>query len=418
MPESRPPTPGSGARIEGSGWPDSEVRCGYLRALLTFTLLWGCALTGFIALVNPYGISPGSPTIARFNSFKPLRSNIDRLIKPIEVWRDQPRTVFLGSSRIHQAINPAMLDGTRFAPAYNGAVPACTVALNEKYINQYIELDPNLRYVVVELFMLQFWGHYYDDYSVNQGIAQTPKTWRSMLQDGVTLSVGSSALWDSVRTVAFNVAPGDFPAGGYIHPRGYWMWMGSRAGPRDGTGWGKGNVNYFLNEKDQYARDYSLRPDPFAALDRMIANCRKHGVEVYFIITPENPFHGYTFLSTGHWPMVMEWYRRLSHYPNVFSFAEYNPMLTEPISTNMQYWYDGGHFSRKFGDAMLKAFVGERGAAIPANTMVPLTEDNVESVLADRKRNLDTWIGQNQPFVQAFERAKAASGIGKWDGPH
>ena len=54
-------------------------------------------------------------------------------IKPYEVLRRQPRTVFLGTSRIHEAFNPAVLDGTPYAPAYNAAVPGASIAENIAY---------------------------------------------------------------------------------------------------------------------------------------------------------------------------------------------------------------------------------------------------------------------------------------------
>src|SRR5438477_78164 len=69
---------------------------------------------------------------------------------------DQPRTVFMGTSRIQQAFDPALLDGTRFAPAYNGAIPASTLAQNEAHLEHYFDLDPNLKHVFFELFFWQF----------------------------------------------------------------------------------------------------------------------------------------------------------------------------------------------------------------------------------------------------------------------
>ena len=43
-------------------------------------------------------------------------------MKRYDVWRNQPTTIFMGSSRIKQTIDPGLLAGTAFAPAYNGAL--------------------------------------------------------------------------------------------------------------------------------------------------------------------------------------------------------------------------------------------------------------------------------------------------------
>ena len=73
------------------------------------------------------------------NEHKPKRRDIDRFIKPYDVWRYQPRTVFLGSSRILQAIDPSLLDGTRFAPAY-------TAGLATKRLERLYEPERRLLY--------------------------------------------------------------------------------------------------------------------------------------------------------------------------------------------------------------------------------------------------------------------------------
>ena len=97
------------------------------------------AYLAFTSIVDPYGVSPLRLTLPGINAVKPKRLAIDRLIKPYEVWRYQPRTVFLGTSRFHQSIDPAVLGGTRFSPAYNAALPATslweTEALLEEFLN-------------------------------------------------------------------------------------------------------------------------------------------------------------------------------------------------------------------------------------------------------------------------------------------
>jgi len=118
--------------------------------------LWAGLVLGVIWFQNPYGVSPVRFSIHNVNRLKPERIDIDRLIKPYEVWRYQPRSVFLGTSRIHQSIDPAVLDGTRYAPAYNAAVPANTLSENAAYIPQYFRLDPRLEYVFIELFLYNF----------------------------------------------------------------------------------------------------------------------------------------------------------------------------------------------------------------------------------------------------------------------
>jgi hypothetical protein len=130
----------------------------YLQLLALGFTGWAFVFFAFTFLVDPYGVSPIRLSIARFNELKPKRVDIDRQIKPIEVWRYQPRTVFVGTSRIHQSIDPRGLTDTHYAPAYNGSVPAMSLGMNIAYLERYVELDPNLRNVFAELFLYNFLG--------------------------------------------------------------------------------------------------------------------------------------------------------------------------------------------------------------------------------------------------------------------
>src|SRR6478672_5821947 len=134
------------------------IQPAYLRTFALSAAIMFALLLGLTWIVDPYGISPLRFTSPRFNSVKPKRLNIERLIKPYEVWRYQPRTVFLGTSRMHQSMDPSVLDGTRFAPAYNASMPAASMDMHAAYLRQYIQLDPNLRTVIVELFLPNFIG--------------------------------------------------------------------------------------------------------------------------------------------------------------------------------------------------------------------------------------------------------------------
>src|SRR5687767_8444706 len=123
---------------------------GYLRALAIGTVLWCGLFLGLTWLVDPYGVSPLNVRGTRMNAVKPMRLNIDRVLKPYEVWRYQPRTVFLGTSRVHQALDAATLDWTSLAEAYNASIPGSMLSENAAYLEQFLEIDSNLQVVVVE----------------------------------------------------------------------------------------------------------------------------------------------------------------------------------------------------------------------------------------------------------------------------
>jgi hypothetical protein len=175
------------------------VSPGYLRALGLSVAIWLGLFVLFTWTIDPYGVSPLRLSLQGMNAQKPKRVDIDRLIKPYEVWRYQPRTVFLGTSRMHQSMDPAVLDGTRFAPAYNASMPAASMDMHAAYLRRYIQLDPNLRTVIVELFLPNFIG---------APAGQEFGTRSEFIRNAVTLFGSADTLWDSATTLAYNVFSG------------------------------------------------------------------------------------------------------------------------------------------------------------------------------------------------------------------
>jgi hypothetical protein len=105
---------------------------------------------------------------------------------------------------------------------------------------------------------------------------------------------------------------------------------------------------------------------------------------------------------------VEEWVRRLSAYPNVLSFAQYNTVVAEPVTAgSMTYWYDPLHFNARLGTLMLRSFLGAADPSIPANLLRQVTPATVDSVLREQQTGISDWINENPVYPAAFDRAKA-----------
>jgi hypothetical protein len=250
--------------------PSATCSRRYIFLLVAAVLIWGFALFGFISVVDPYGVSPLKRSWAGFNQYKTKRKEIDRAMKPLEVWRYKPRTLFLGTSRVHEAFNPAILDGTKFAPAYNAAIPANQLSGNAVQVELYARLDHRLKYVFVELF---FWDFIY-------GQAQEPrKTLRDFIGASVGLLFSGSAVWDSLVTVDFNRSGMSQPT--HVHTRGYWVYA---QGHNPQATFDLFAVSVARIHKALGAID--LQPSAFESVERLLAVCRERNIEVFFLVTP------------------------------------------------------------------------------------------------------------------------------------
>jgi hypothetical protein len=310
------------------------VSPGYLRALGVSVAIWLGLFVLFTWTIDPYGVSPLRLSLQGMNAQKPKRIDIDRLIKPYEVWRYQPRTVFLGTSRMHQSMDPAVLDGTRFAPAYNASMPAASMDMHAAYLRRYIQLDPNLRTVIVELFLPNFIG---------APAGQEFGTRSEFIWNAVTLFGSADTLWDSASTLAYNVFSGrpifQVSPGGYLdRPPGR-----DTQAPFEGFAayvWGPG-----VSEPDRATFNQAA----FDSVLEIIETARANDLELIFLVTPSHGYADYYYDAVGAWSVIEQWLARLSGRATVYSFSQANDWVNEPITPSMTYWNDTFHFPLTMG---------------------------------------------------------------------
>lgn len=363
-------------------------------ALSAFAVL--SAVVSFIGLVDPFGVAPITISLPGFNEKKPLRVNIDRQIKPYEVWERQPRTLFLGTSRIQQSMDPAALDGTRYAPAYNAAVPAAEMGENVVLLEQYFQIDKNLHHVFLEVFLYNFTRHQ----------AQFPKrTISSFINNAVSMQMSGDAVFASIVTLSENLRP--TMSGAAIMPGGFWLppaSLDTRASFNP-----EPFIDTVLRMENYYPDGMVIEPTAMDALNKIREMCERHNAELHLIVTPCYPWDDYRLHALGYWPLLEKWMEMLSTYENVICFSQYNEMLTEEVSSKMHWWNDPLHFNTRYGSRMLRKIAGEQEPDVPANLLCRVTKENVKQIVGERLSGLKAWMRSNTVFTDAFQAAKSRS---------
>ncbi len=376
----------------GASKSDTLISNDYLSKLFLCVLVWVIIILGFIGIIDPYGVSPLQINLSGINTYKPKRIDIDRLIKPYEVWRYQPKTIFLGTSRIQQSIDPSVLDGTDLAPAYNAAVPAATITENAAFLEEYIKSDPNLKQVFFELFIYAF---------ISNLPEVQPKGITAYIADAVSFHFSSSAFTDSLKTWEYNHTSTERPA--FIHPRGYWVrpenWdISMNFVPQ--------NYAAYVLGAEKQVRPMQFRDQPFAVLQHLQDLCDKKGIKLTFIITPNYPWDDYRLLSTGYVNFVREFYQRVSTLHTVYSFAQNTGPTIEPVSGKMKYWSEPLHFSRGMGAMIQSSLANPKDPKMPKNFMLRITPSSIDTAVKIRFDNLQLWRKQNPSYPKIFEMTK------------
>ncbi len=375
---------------------DLLVEKNYLVKLFFFTFFWLIPITLFICIVDPYGVSPIQINLLGLNTHKPFRLDIDRVIKPYEVLRYQPKTIFLGTSRIQQSIDPSIFDGTHFAPAYNAAIPASKLEENFGNIEQYLKLDHHIKDIFIELFLYNF---------TTPQPERATKTWSEFFNSNISLLLSTDAVIDSVKTIILNqdnyktsYSPAHIAKLGYRIPNNDFNPADTFSDDlftRTVLGWDK-------------AAKLQLQPSAMQALDNIVAIARRNNIKLHMLMTPNYPWDDYRLISLGYWPLLETWMRKMATYSDVVSFSQYNKFLEEPPthSPKMIWWNDPTHFSLNMGREMMNAYLGHAEKDAPKNLMRHVTPATVESVIAERRRGALRWAATHSDFVAAFEAMK------------
>jgi hypothetical protein len=367
------------------------VSPGYLRALALSVAIWFALFLLFTWTIDPYGVSPMRLSLHGINAQKPKRVDIDRLIKPYEVWYHQPRTLFLGTSRVHQSMDPSVLDGTRFAPAYNASMPAGSMDMHAAYLRQYVQLDRNLRTVIVELFLPNFIG---------RPAGLRPGTWSEFTENVVTLFASADTLWDSASTLVYNAFSGrptfQVTPGGHL----------DRPPGRDTQAPFEGFAAYIWSSQVSEPDRATFNQAAFDSVLEIIETARANNLELIFLVTPNHGYADYYYDAIEAWGVIEQWLARLSGQATLYSFSQPNDWINEPISPNMTYWNDTFHFSLTMGRGILTSLADVPSSERPDNFMERLTPERVASHVERRREAVRRWARANPSFVARFDEAR------------
>jgi hypothetical protein len=295
-------------------------------------------------------------------------------------------------------MDPTVMNQSLFAPAYNASVPASSVALNASYLRQYVELDPNLRSVVFELFFYQFIRSNSSSFIDRQQQASL-----DIFSDAARLFLSRDTLLASITTIEHNVSKNVpvyeiKPGGFFYYPPGH-----NSKGGFDGFAAGIWKLH-------ETRPDMKLDDDVFKSFHDLVQICRDRKIELILLLTPNHAYDDYYLDQIGAWGTVEEWLRRVSMEGAIQSFSQPNPWVDEPVVPSMTYWNDPYHFTLKMGRGIQIALAGGSAENAPVNFMMKLTPDTISKHVETRKDAVRKWAEGQPDFTRRFEEERQ-----KWE---
>jgi hypothetical protein len=351
----------------------------YLWVMAVGTLVGAACIALAVDVIDPFGISPISLSIPGLNTAKVARIDNDRFIKPYDAVRVRPKTIFLGTSRVKQGFDPEKVSGVP-TPIYNAGIDAMQMSEARQLLEFYFRKRLPIERVWMEPFLYQFGFYHWAE-----GAAVSGKNWAS---DLLAATFSLSAVRASAETIAASYAG----IGHATRSNGYRPFSGPHPGP------GFISPQWWTTVKG--FNHIPLREEAFAELDKIIALCAAHKVELLLFLGPMHPAMAQIFWSTER-DMMIEWLTRLSDKPNVISFLTTQEFVDGKLDSPKRYHADTSHPSMHAGQLMMEdlaSYPRLRHSRI-------LDRASLADLISEWQEQIGAWEALNPEYIASVRAA-------------
>ncbi|NEQ81267.1 MAG: hypothetical protein F6K26_13770, partial [Moorea sp. SIO2I5] len=289
-------------------------------AAVTLPSLFGFGLLN--AAVDPYGVI-NSPKLPGVNQLKPEQFNHVRLFKAIDVIRNEPKIVLLGSSRTDLGLNPNHPGLKPGNSGYNLALVGPNMYEVKRYFDHALTNQPDLKTVVIGL----------DFFLFNEFKTNAPDFKESLLnqetiplQEVINSTLSLNALNASKLTLSSS-----------INSKAYFLYDANgmrfiyNNKPQKALSASFKDMLKGLMASEGYYKEYQLSDSFLNDFKDIVETCKEQGIELKVFISPSHATQWESLRVSGLWPELEKWKSRLVEITAVWDFSGYNSITTEAI---------------------------------------------------------------------------------------
>ncbi|MEQ9553735.1 MAG: hypothetical protein RIM23_29445 [Coleofasciculus sp. G3-WIS-01] len=371
----------------------------YLGWLLTFFLCQFLGVVLFNLAINPYG-AIAMPKIAGFNQVKPEQRNHVRRFKAIEITRQKPTIILLGSSRTEVGLNPNHVAIPTPSSTYNLGISGANMYEVFRYFQHALKNQPDLTHVIlgIDFFMFNQQRENQIDFDETRLEKQ-----QITLSDFLDVTFSLDALSTSYTTFLANRSDSSatpYYANGMRNPDFFIQHDLPEQSIVKGF---KFSLNKYLHDPSLY-QDYTLSRHQLNYLKQLIHLCQENQITIQIFISPSHATQWEAIRKAGLWSVFEDWKREVVKITPVWDFSGYNRITTEPISERMINYFDNSHYRQNVGDLVLNRLLQYSSDIVPKDFGVLITPETIESHLHNIRSHRETWVKTNPPGWQLLQR--------------
>ncbi|NES99933.1 MAG: hypothetical protein F6K61_05020 [Sphaerospermopsis sp. SIO1G1] len=344
-------------------------------------------------VVDPYGIYK-TPNFLGINHAKIQKNHNDRLYKAIDIIRIKPVTIFLGTSRTKQGLDPNHPGLSNSQPTYNLALDSANSYEVMRYLQHTLKNQPHLRQVIfgVDYFMFN------KILNNRPGFNEKRLEKKYIIATDILNSLFSIDSFDVSQKTVFASLKETDNRNYHFTGNGFAPYLDDTKGKH--KDYFKYSLSFYL---DVYHK-YIFNDQYFDNFQKIVDICRNNNIELIIFISPTHATQWETLKIAGKWEYFEKWKQKLITVTPVWDFSGYNSINTEIIGDIMKNYVDNAHYTKPVGDLVLNRILGYQADQVPADFGVLLTPENIESHLAKIRAGREKWVKNNQDELELVQR--------------
>ncbi|MFD0673659.1 hypothetical protein [Cohnella sp. GCM10027633] len=354
-------------------------------------------------LVDPYGVWR-SPVDRNLNLKKPNLFTHQRMLKAADIIHDKPKVVFLGSSKVQNGLEPDDYFRLTGKPAYNLGMGGAVMSEQLAYLKHALYNQPSLNTVVIGL----------DFRSFNRFRPVTPDYDEARLQipslllspDFFKTTITLDAIKESINTIKANKDSN--------YPENVFNRNGKRTEQSlQAENGGRNMIDIFagywsasMNSTETY-KTYELSEQYLDDFKAIVELCKDKRIKLLVFVSPSHASLVESIRVAGQWDNYEQWKRKLVEITPLWDFSGYNSITSEPITNQMQNYWDSTHYRKNVGKMVLERMLAINDERLHNDFGVWIeNESTMETHLQTIRQLQLSWNEQNVGIVKMIQDLK------------
>jgi hypothetical protein len=361
-------------------------------------------LVGFFNfIIDPYGLFRVYEKDGFNQQKEGVRTSI-RHVKALEIALRKPKTIIMGSSRVHDSMNPMYEKLSSYQPVYNYGIDMARIKEIKYYLEHALK-NTQIKNVFIGLDFFMFNKYERLNFTFDKSLVNREISIFDIYFNQLFSMAALKSSWATMKISYREPLRKEFLPNGYRPAKYVFYGLKNYAKLHSYTNW------VFLSSRQKqtlYYAKMATDKETFDDLEEIIEICQSEKINLKLYISPAHAnLDGEGILASGNYKFFEDWKRQITNITfnykiDLYDFSGYNSVTMEKVKTPMKNYWDSSHFTENIGnkiwDVLLDNIMYIDGFGIK------LLPDNIEEVLSLNRENMKSYHENNKDELRTLNK--------------